>query len=53
MIEHDQSLTALERELTPADRMLLIEDNMSVAREVADYVTVLNRGEILPEGTNH
>ena len=42
---------ALVRELSATTTILLIEHNMSVVMEVADYVTVLNFGEILAEGT--
>jgi branched-chain amino acid transport system ATP-binding protein len=31
--------------------ILLIEHNMSVVMELADYVTVLNFGQVLAEGT--
>ena len=42
---------ALIRELSATTTILLIEHNMSVVMETADYVTVLNFGEILAEGT--
>lgn len=42
---------ALVGELAGGTTILLIEHNMSVVMEVADYVTVLNFGEVLAEGT--
>jgi len=42
---------ALVRELAQTATVLLIEHNMSVVMELADYVTVLNFGRILAEGT--
>ncbi|MCF6232480.1 MAG: ABC transporter ATP-binding protein [Rhodobacteraceae bacterium] len=42
---------ALVRELARTATVLLIEHNMSVVMELADYVTVLNFGQILAEGT--
>ncbi len=42
---------ALVRELAQTATVLLIEHNMSVVMELADYVTVLNFGQILAEGT--
>lgn len=42
---------ALIRELSETTTILLIEHNMSVVMETADFVTVLNFGEILAEGT--
>ncbi|MHC0053778.1 ABC transporter ATP-binding protein [Actibacterium sp. D379-3] len=42
---------ALIRALSGETTVLLIEHNMSVVMEMADYVTVLNFGEILAEGT--
>lgn len=42
---------ALIRELAGKATILLIEHNMSVVMETADYVTVLNFGEVLAEGT--
>jgi branched-chain amino acid transport system ATP-binding protein len=42
---------ALVRELAQSATVLLIEHNMSVVMELADYVTVLNFGQVLAEGT--
>jgi len=42
---------ALIRELSATTTILLIEHNMGVVMETADFVTVLNFGEILAEGT--
>ncbi|MCA0873009.1 ABC transporter ATP-binding protein [Seohaeicola saemankumensis] len=42
---------ALIRDLSKSATILLIEHNMSVVMETADFVTVLNFGEILAEGT--
>jgi branched-chain amino acid transport system ATP-binding protein len=42
---------ALVRELAQTATVLLIEHNMSVVMQLADYVTVLNFGHILAEGT--
>lgn len=44
---------ALVRDLAQTATVLLIEHNMSVVMELADYVTVLNFGQILAEGTPH
>ncbi len=41
----------LIRDLSKSATILLIEHNMSVVMETADFVTVLNFGEILAEGT--
>ena len=41
----------LIRELAGQTTILLIEHNMNVVMEVADYVTVLNFGAVLAEGT--
>ena len=46
-----EDFKALIRELAGQTTILLIEHNMNVVMEVADYVTVLNFGEILAEGT--
>lgn len=42
---------ALIRSLAGSTTILLIEHNMSVVMETADYITVLNQGQILAEGT--
>jgi branched-chain amino acid transport system ATP-binding protein len=42
---------ALIAELKQSTTILLIEHNMNVVMEAADYVTVLNFGQILAEGT--
>ncbi len=42
---------ALIRSLVPETTILLIEHNMNVVMETADFVTVLNFGEVLAEGT--
>ena len=42
---------ALIRDLAKEATILLIEHNMNVVMETADYVTVLNFGEVLAEGT--
>ncbi|MAY89372.1 MAG: ABC transporter ATP-binding protein [Pseudooceanicola sp.] len=42
---------ALVAELKQTTTILLIEHNMNVVMEAADYVTVLNFGQILAEGT--
>lgn len=42
---------ALIRGLVPETTILLIEHNMNVVMETADYVTVLNFGQVLAEGT--
>ena len=42
---------ALVRDLAATATVLLIEHNMSVVMELADYVTVLNFGRILAEGS--
>jgi len=42
---------ALVRDLSQTATVLLIEHNMSVVMQLADYVTVLNFGQILAEGT--
>lgn len=42
---------ALIGELSGEATILLIEHNMNVVMETADYVTVLNFGEVLAEGT--
>jgi len=44
--EFNDLVRGLSREAT----ILLIEHNMDVVMEIADYITVLNFGEVLAEG---
>ena len=46
-----ESFNALIRSMAGGTTILLIEHNMGVVMETADYVTVLNFGEVLAEGT--
>lgn len=46
-----ESFNALIRSMAGSTTILLIEHNMGVVMETADYVTVLNFGEVLAEGT--
>ena len=46
-----EAFKELVRELAGGTTILLIEHNMNVVMETADYVTVLNFGEVLAEGT--
>lgn len=46
-----EEFNRLVRDIATDATVLLIEHNMNVVMELADYVTVLNFGEILAEGT--
>jgi branched-chain amino acid transport system ATP-binding protein len=45
-----EDFVALARSISRETTILLIEHNMNVVMDVADYITVLNFGEILAEG---
>jgi branched-chain amino acid transport system ATP-binding protein len=45
------ALCRLVREISAATTVLLIEHNMAVVLELADRVTVMDRGRVIAEGT--
>ena len=46
-----ENLIALILEITKSVNVLLIEHNMAVVFSLAEYVTVMNSGTIMAEGT--
>ena len=48
-----QTLTAIIRNLDPEITVLLIEHDMDVAFEIADWITVLHQGEVVADGPQH
>ena len=50
-IEEIENLIALILEITKSVNVLLIEHNMAVVFCLAEYVTVMNSGTIMAEGT--
>ena len=46
-----ENLIALIHEITKSVNVLLIEHNMAVVFSLAEYVTVMNSGTIMAEGT--
>ncbi len=46
-----ENLIALIRDISKSVNVLLIEHNMDVVFSLAEYVTVMDRGEIMAEGT--
>ena len=46
-----ENLIALIRDISKSVNVLLIEHNMAVVFSLAEYVTVMNSGTIMAEGT--